>query len=80
MVANELIRIIALFGAGICIGAGAIGPSAGIGIIGAKALQGLSENRKQEGALLKTMLIAMAVAETTAVYALVIAVLLMFVV
>ncbi|MBL7132023.1 MAG: F0F1 ATP synthase subunit C, partial [Candidatus Omnitrophica bacterium] len=43
-------------------------------------LQGLSENRKQEGALLKTMLIAMAVAETTAVYALVIAVLLMFVV
>ncbi|MBL7197309.1 MAG: ATP synthase F0 subunit C [Candidatus Omnitrophica bacterium] len=80
MSASELIRIIALFGAGICIGAGAIGPSAGIGFIGAKALQGMSENRKQEGALLKTMLIAMAVAETTAVYALVIAVLLMFVV
>ena len=80
MFANELIRIIALFGAGICIGAGAIGPSIGIGIIGAKGLQGISENKKQEVTLLKTMLIAMSVASTTSIYALVISVLLIFVI
>ena len=65
---------------GLCIGLGAIGPSFGIGIIGAKGLQGISENQKQEGIILKTMLIAMAIAETTAVYALIISALLLFVV
>jgi len=76
----EIIRIVAVVSSALCVGLGAIGPSFGIGIIGAKGLQGISENKKQEGNILKTMLIAMAIAETTAVYALVISVLLLFVV
>lgn len=76
----DLITIIAYISAGICIGLGAIGPAAGIGTIGGSGLQGISENPKMEGPLLKTMLIGMAIAETTAVYSLVIAVLLIFVV
>lgn len=76
----DLITIVSLIGAGISIGLGAIGPAAGVGFIGGSGLQGISENPKMEGPLLKTMLIGMAIAETTAVYALVIAVLLIFVV
>jgi len=80
MSAPELIRIVSIIASGICVGLGAIGPAFGIGIIGGKNLEGTSENPEQEGALLKTMLIAMAIAETTAVYSLVIALLLLFVV
>jgi F-type H+-transporting ATPase subunit c len=76
----DIITIVAYVGASISIGLGAIGPAAGIGIIGGFSIQGMSENPKTEGALLKTMLIGMAIAETTAVYALVVAVLLIFVV
>jgi len=61
-------------------GLGAIGTAVGIGIIGGYGLQGIEENPKMESALLRTMLIGMSIASTTAVYALVIAVLLMFVV
>jgi len=80
MPASELIRIVSIIASGICVGLGAIGPAFGIGIIGGKNLEGTSESPEQEGALLKTMLIAMAVAETTAVYSLVVALLLLFVV
>ena len=80
MSANEIIRIVAMIARGICIGLGAIGPSFGIGIIGGQGLQGISENKKQEGVILKTMLIAMAIAETTAIYALIVSALLLFVV
>ena len=80
MPAPELIRIVSIIASGICVGLGAIGPALGIGIIGGKNLEGTSESPEQEGALLKTMLIAMAIAETTAVYSLVIALLLLFVV
>jgi len=77
---QEIIRIIAVTASGICMGLGAIGPSIGIGIIGSKGLQGISENKKQEGTLLKTMLIAMSIASTTAIYALIISILLIFVI
>jgi len=77
---SELITIVCFAAAGICMGLGAIGTAAGIGIIGGYGIQGIEENPKMEGALLRTMLIGMSIASTTAVYALVIAVLLVFVV
>ena len=76
----DLITIVCFAAAGICMGLGAIGTAAGIGIIGGSGLEGISENPKMEGAILKTMLIGMSIAATTAIYALVIAVLLIFVV
>lgn len=76
----DLITIVCFIAAGISIGLGAIGPAFGIGIIGGNGLQGISENPKMEGPLLRTMLIGMSIASTTAIYALVIAVLLIFVV
>jgi len=80
MPAHELIKIVTFIASSICIGLGAIGPALGIGIIGGKNLEGTSESPEQEGALLKTMLIGMAIAETTAIYSLVVALLLLFVV
>ncbi len=78
--AADLVTLVCFAAAGICMGFGAIGTASGIGIIGGKALEGISEAPKQEGVLLKTMLIAMSIAATTAIYALVVAVLLIFVV
>lgn len=78
MLAHELIKTVAYISSAICMGMGAVGSAIGIGIIGAKDIEGSSINPKQEGALLKTMLIAMAIASTTAMYALLIALLLLF--
>ena len=80
MPAHELIKIVTFIASGICIGLGAIGPALGIGIIGGKNIEGTSEEPGQQGALLKVMLIGMAIAETTAIYSLVVALLLLFVV
>jgi len=71
---------IALLSAGISMGFGAIGPGYGNGIVGAAACEALGERPDQAGLLMRTMLIAQAVAQSTAIYALVIAFVLMFVV
>ena len=75
-----IIRAAALLGAGICMGAGAIGPGVGEGIVGGKACEGIARQPELQGVLTRTMLIADAIAETTGIYALVIALLLIFVV
>ena len=75
-----IIRAAALLGAGICMGAGAIGPGIGEGIVGGKACEGIARQPELQGTLTRTMLIADAIAETTGIYALVIALLLIFVV
>ena len=76
----DLITLVCFVGAGISMGLGAIGTAMGIGIIGGYGLQGIQENPKMEGVLLRTMLIGMSIASTTAIYALVISVLLIFVI
>jgi len=75
-----IIRAAALLGAGICMGAGAIGPGIGEGVVGGKACEGIARQPELQGVLTRTMLIADAIAETTGIYALVIALLLIFVV
>jgi len=80
MLSGELIRVVAFASCAICMGTGAIGSAIGIGIIGGRDLKGSSISPHQEGPLLKTMLIAMAIASTTAMYALLVALLLLFVI
>ena len=77
---NVIIRAAALLGAGICMGAGAIGPGIGEGIVGGKACEGIARQPELQGVLTRTMLIADAIAETTGIYALIISLLLIFVV
>lgn len=77
---TTLIKVAALLGAGICMGLGAIGPGVGEGFVGGKACEGIARQPEAQGVLTRTMLIADAIAESTGIYSLVIALLLIFVV
>ena len=76
----DLIRAAALLGAGISMGIGAIGPGIGEGFVGGKACEAIGKKPDEVGILTRTMLLAQAVSETTGIYALVVAFLLLFVV
>ena len=76
----QIIKAAALLGAGICMGIGAIGPGVGEGFAAGKACEGISRNPEEAGLLTRTMLVGQAVSESSGIYALVIALLLIFVV
>jgi F-type H+-transporting ATPase subunit c len=63
----------AMIGAGLAIGLGAIGAGAGIGNAANGACQAVGRNPGVQGKILMTMLVGMAMAESIAIYALVIA-------
>ncbi len=66
--------------AGICMGFGALGPGYGNGLTSTKACEALGMRPQNSGLIMRTMLVAQAVAQSTAIYALVIAFVLIFVV
>ena len=70
----------ALIGAGICMGFGAIGPGVGEGFAAGKACEAIGRNPQEAGLLTRTMLIGQAVSESTGIYSLVVALLMLFVV
>jgi F-type H+-transporting ATPase subunit c len=76
----DLIRAGALIGAGICMGFGAIGPGIGEGFAAGKACEAIGRAPEHAGLLTRTMLIGQAVSESTGIYSLVIALLMLFVV
>lgn len=65
-----------LLGAGICMGFGGIGPGIGEGLTGAYTVKEVPRNPDASGVLARTMLVGMAVAESTGIYSLIIALLL----
>ena len=67
------------FGAAIAIGVGAIGPGLGIGLAVRGAMEALGRNPEAEGAIRTTMIIGAALAEAVAIYAFVIAIIILFV-
>ncbi len=77
---KDIIEAASLLGAGIAMGLGAIGPGIGEGFAAGKACEGISRNPNEAGLLTRTMLIGQAVSESTGIYSLVIALLLIFVV
>jgi len=68
-----------LIGAGLAIGVGALGPGIGIGILGMGAMNALGRNPEARGPIMTNMILAIAFAEAVAIYALVVAILLIFV-
>ena len=66
-------------GAGICMGIGAIGPGIGEGSAVAKACEAIGRQPESKSAVTSTMIMGCAIAETTGIYSLVIAILLIFV-
>ncbi|MEJ5365945.1 MAG: ATP synthase F0 subunit C [Desulfosoma sp.] len=76
----DLVRAAALLGAGIAMGLGAIGPGVGEGYAAGKACEAIGRRPEEAGLLTRTMLVGQAVSESTGIYSLVVALLLMFVV
>ncbi len=65
-------------GAGICMGIGAIGPGIGEGYAAGRACEGIARRPEESSLLTRTMLVGQAVSETTGIYSLVVAMLLIF--
>ncbi len=65
--------------AGLCMGIGAIGPALGEGGAVAKACEAIGRQPESKGEVTSTMIMGCAITETTGIYSLVIAILLIFV-
>ena len=68
----------AYIGAGIAMGFGAIGAAIGEGYTAAQANSAISQNSKVAGDIIKTMLVGQAIAESASIFALVVAIILLF--
>jgi len=67
-----------LLAAGLAIGLGAIGPGIGQGMIAAKALEAIGRNPEANSKITPLMFIGLAIVESLAIYALVIAFIILF--
>ncbi|MFH1253284.1 MAG: ATP synthase F0 subunit C [Candidatus Uhrbacteria bacterium] len=72
----EMLKLLA---SALAIAVGGIGPALAIGLIGSKAMEGIGRNPEASGKLLVPMLLGMAFAEAIAIYALVVALIIQFV-
>ncbi|PJA47795.1 ATP synthase F0 subunit C [Candidatus Uhrbacteria bacterium CG_4_9_14_3_um_filter_36_7] len=72
----ETLKILA---SALAIALGGIAPALSIGLIGMKAMEGIGRNPEAGGKLLVPMLLGMAFAEAIAIYALVVALIIQFV-
>jgi F-type H+-transporting ATPase subunit c len=76
----ELVQGLKYLAAGLCMGLGALGPAVGEGFIGGKALESMARQPEMANTLLRNMIIADAIAETTGIYSLLVAIMILFVV
>lgn len=75
---EQFIRALALLAAGISMGLGAIGPGIGEGFVGGKACEAIGKRPDEANLITKTMIIGQAISETTGIYALLVALILIF--
>jgi len=71
----EVMKMLAV---GLAAGLGFLGPALGIGLIGYSALQSLGRNPEAAGPIMTNMILAIAFAEAIGIYALIVAILLVF--
>lgn len=74
------VKVAACIAAGICMGIGSIGPSLGQGFVGGKACESIGKKPESAGLITRTMVVALAFVESSAIYSLLVALVLMFVV
>ncbi len=72
------VKIAAYTGGGLCIGFGAIGAAVGEGFTASQANSAISRNPEMAGDVFKSMLVGQAVAESAAIFALVVTLILLF--
>lgn len=76
----EFVQALKYLAAGLCMGLGAWGPAVGEGFIGGKAIESMARQPEMANTLLRNMIIADAIAETTGIYSLLVAIMILFVV
>ena len=76
---STIIVFAKILGAAIAVGVGGIGPGIGCGFVGEASCLATAANPKNDALMLRTMLIGQAVSQSTAIYALIIALVLLFV-
>jgi F-type H+-transporting ATPase subunit c len=77
---TALSAAMALLAAGICMGFGGIGPGIGNGMAAEGAVRWVARNVEHAGDLMRIMLVGQAVSQSTAIYAMVVSLVLIFVV
>jgi len=77
---TALAPAMALLGAGLCMGIGAIGPGIGIGLTGRSAVKWVARNENSTTDIVRSMLIGAAVVESTGIYSMVVSLVLIFVI
>ena len=75
---TAIIKAACAIGAGLCMGIGAIGPALGEGHAVGKALEGMARQPEAAGTLRTNMILGCAITETTGIYSLVVAILILF--
>ena len=65
--------------AGLAIGLGALGPGIGVGLLAGKAMEALGRNPEARGVIQQNMVLGLAFAEALGIYALVVAVIILFI-
>jgi|TARA_B100001750_G_scaffold211736_1_gene193147 F-type H+-transporting ATPase subunit c len=73
------ISVLKTIAAGLAIGLGSLGPGIGIGLLAAKAMEALGRNPEASGPIQQNMILALAFAEAIAIYALVVAFVIIFI-
>jgi len=72
-------KVAACIGAAIAMGLGSIGPALGQGFIGMKACENIGKYPESSGKIRTAMILAMSLVETSAIYALIVALVIIFV-
>lgn len=75
---QAIIVLAKALGAGLCMGIGAIGPALGEGNAVSHALEGMARQPEAAGNLRTNMILGCAITETTGIYSLVVALLILF--
>ena len=70
----------ALLGSGLCMGLGAIGPSLGEGFTASNAVKWIARSSESTAEITRVMIIGQAITESTGIYALLIALILLFII
>jgi len=71
--------VMKMLAVGLTAGLGLLGPALGLGLIGFSALQGLARNPEASGPIMTNMILVAALCEAIGIYALIVAILLIFV-
>lgn len=77
---DSYVKLYAILGSAFAMGLGAIGPGIGDGIVAKNANEAVGRSPQHMGLLTRTMIIGQAITETTDIYSLVVALILIFVV